>query len=258
MDYKKYKPLINLKDLQKELSKDLTKANYNPGALAGDDGWSLSEMVGRDDRESITAAQVLHGQNEKGGPLPAGAGIVNKVQMYKLRVMTRQGCTADEAGNKLVKNPAEIGFVEPDAEPIPGDQVWVRTRPLEVCPDTDRQMDRVAVRNDRIRRGKETWEYETYVVDDDHCIVCPVIHAYGLLTQNGWRLVGPEFQKYNTNIQKKDDEGRRIVDPKRRVSNWWYKEVPLDYAKEKPKKRAKKKQQEETPVADLTFPHEME
>jgi hypothetical protein len=259
MDYKKYRGIQNIGELRKELAKDLTKQNYNPEARPGDVGWSLSEMVGREDREATLAACLVHGKNERGNPLPAGQGIVSKKRDVKLQVMTRQGCTTDEEGNPIVTNPTERRFVSPDEKPVPGDIIMVKTRPLEFCPDTERPMDRVATRNDRQRRGKSLWEEEAYEVDEDLCVTLPISHAYELLSKNGYRMVGPEFQKYNSNLRTLDKDGVKMVDPRRRVTNWWYKEVAEDFKQDKPKKkRVKKADPPPVPGADLAFPHDME
>ena len=260
MDYKKLKGL-QAADVAVELARELTAAKYNANSKAGDDTWSLSELVNREDREALVAANLLHGLGNRGGRIPAGGGILSPKRTIKLQVLTRQGCSADAEGNALVKNPTEYGFVEPQEKPIEGDQVWVKLRPLEVCPDTMRPMNRVAVRNDRIRRGLPTWEMEVYFVDADGCIEVSLEHAFSMLSQNGHRLAGPEFQRYNSRLKTRDDDGRTVRDAKREVFNWWYKEVPADFKAEKPKRTRKPKAEpknETNAGADLAFPHEME
>jgi hypothetical protein len=236
MDVKHYMNIKSSKDLRNQLKKDLVKTKYDPKARNGDKTWSVSEMVENDDRAVLFGIMLLMGTDERGRKLGAGNGInrADKKNLFRLQLMTRQACDMDAQGNRLVKNPCEVGHqsevlncVKFEDKPLPGDIVRIKGDRFDNDPMTGKKLTSRAVRDAAQQQGRDLFAYDTYEVDEDGCIDVEFEHCLELLTKWGHRIAGPQFQRLNTN--KKDERGN-LDKAQIKITNWRFKEVADDFS----------------------------
>lgn len=203
-----------------QLKKIITAKNYGWGP--GE--WNLTELIQSKDARKYLAYQILEGVMPDGRKHP-GAELRDETGglfCFKLQVLTRQACIRDKNGRRIWlheearDNVGESDDLVPDAKdkPKPGDVVEIKGYVKTWDDEHDREVD-ASVKREWSMQGKRPEEYQEYVLDKDCCIEVPYPFVLQMMSKNGERLVVPQFKK----------RGRRQGPQKRRITNWWYREV---------------------------------
>lgn len=212
------------------LRKVITAQNYGWGP--GE--WNLTELVQSEDARKFLGYQILEGiqpdgRKQPGSELkqPGGAGPF----LFRFQVLTRQACCRDADGHQIwqseeaLENFGDDGDFVCDAKdlPVPGDIVEWKGYRKTWDDEGDREVTSGVLREWSMQ-GTRPEQYLEFEVDEDGCIWVPYPYALAMLQRHGQRLCFPEF--------KKKDKQRPT---KRRITNWWFREVhqqePLAKAK---------------------------
>lgn len=215
--------IIHRTKLHKAVSKFITRESYEQGK------WNLTDVIADDDPRKFVVYEVLEGiQADRRTKRPDLAPRID----FKFEVLTRQACCRDKHGNTLWQNKEAMTlYGEPDdllpeynEKPKPGDVVEWKGHAITVDPDNDNPVDAKTLKK-WARMGKRPNEYKEYVVDADGCITVWYPQCLEMLSRKGFRGAKPQFRK--THIKDKT---------RRRMTNWWFKEV--DPSKPRRKKRS--------------------
>ena len=234
MDYTVLNSTRGRIQLASELRKILTSDNYDADERGRTSKWSITEMINKKRISAITALCMLTGKQNNGRNLEAGHELRSAPKEYRLHVLTRQACTHNKDGNNeavvLPKSPTFDDCVAFTDEPFKGDFIRVKGDSITVDPDTGEKLNNKAARSERIMMGKGLHSYTDYYVDKDNCITVPFEHALQLLSQNGERLGRPQFNDLNSNVI---DSLGRVDRKQRKITNWYYREVPVNFKMKK-------------------------
>jgi hypothetical protein len=190
----------------------------NYGFGPGD--WNMTELVQESDQRKYVAFQMIEGiDHERRRDTNQGLGLT-----YRLRVLTRQACVRDKAGNRIwptnepkinLGNPEDIVPNHEDL-PEPGDVVeWKGS--VKATDDRGNIVDAKIIRRWALQ-GIRPENYHEFEVDKDLCINVRYPQIIEMLTRKGRKLSYPQFRKIN-----------KASKEKRRITNWWFEEVPIDY-----------------------------
>lgn len=234
-----------------ELYQKVQRTIEDPSKYMSDDpdGWSITSIVSSTSRANSAAMNVLSRRNMDGGILPDGQS--KPMKPIKLKVLTRQACSADKDGKilnharKLLaheEDEAKAGsFPRVETLPVAGDFVLVQGDMREINEVGVRMTPDVAFDFERRHQHeKYKWKnglknfYKDYAVDEDGCILVEPIDAVQLLKFYGEEVVFPKFRKEDLALES-GMKARRVI------TNWMYREVPADY--KEPKETAPQQQQ---------------
>jgi hypothetical protein len=213
----------------------ITTENYG----FGPDSWNISMLMQGPAGKKIRAFQVISGDRLDGYKRPERALKKEGVPLrFRLQVLTRQACCRSADGKEIVTADEQYIYdrdqkilVNFNDKPEPGDIV---ERKADVRDPRGSPHLSASHITDWQARGERMHYYEEYTVDKDGCISVPFSHAHPMLIINGFRVSGVrQFQRTDT-----PKPGEK---PARRITNWHFKEVPLDFRDRKrrqPKKVA--------------------
>jgi hypothetical protein len=204
----------------------LRKMSYdNYGFKSGQ--WNLTDIIKSSDQRSAYCLMILDGKlsnGEKHESINITGPDGNPI-LYKLSVLSRYACKHDKDGNRLFTNEDGLKrsggeddkLIQPGEKPVPGDKVDFKMGFKVMHEDGTelRSMDIMSMSED----GRDIYDRRVFTVDNDLCISLPNPYALMALRRNGYKILFPEFA-----LQYRP----------RKVTNWWYKEVPRDYHIEKP------------------------
>ena len=219
----------------------------SPGTYGfGEDQWTLTEILIQSDAHRIPAMQLITGDEPNGRQRPDRAFMTNGIpMMFKLKVLSRNACYKDSNGALICASEDEnahfygkrLVVKSHEEKPVAGDIIRWKDRMRD--PDTLIMADglptefitpmmiepNISVSHLQAweANGEDSYIYGTFTVDEAGCILCPVKYAQPMLKTKGFR-VGPRFRKMT-----KVRPGEK---PQRRITNWWFEEVPMDYGKE--------------------------
>jgi hypothetical protein len=221
------RPGVAKNKIYADLRKQLQPSNYG-----FDGGWNLTAILKDTDKRSHHALMVLDGVG------PDGSKDSSLVMMdesgnpytYRLKVLTRQACVRTKSGHRIwLRNEAKENIGDPEdvlAEhndpPQTGDIVEWKGQLQRYTKDGD-EIDPATIRRWAMD-GRRPESFFNFKVDRDGCITVPFIVALAMLQRKGARMVSPRFRKID-----RDDK------VKRRITNFWFKEVPKDYKEKKPR-----------------------
>jgi hypothetical protein len=219
----------NRQEIGRQIAQIVTPDNYG-----FDNGqWNLTDIIVESSSLRFPALQLIAGDQPNGKPSPGGPmrGRDGEKLRFRLQVLTRQACSRDKDGNPLNgwdKDKQGDGNPEPGDSPQHGDVVRIKGdfKQRDSAGNELRLAARVAARH----RGEEIWNYAEKIVDEDGCISCNYAQAHQLLSQKGYRIVFPEHRQRDKAAEEKNK-------PQRTITNWHFKEVPVDY--KKPNKRGR-------------------
>lgn len=202
----------------------ITPRNYG----FGKNKWNLTELIMEKDQRARVCMMILHGCLTDGKGPSLGYEFHDddgNPFRFRMEVLTRQACKWDKDGNRIWNNERgkeSVGSFSDvvahcDDKPIPGDFVAFKDVPLIV--DEEGEPIGSEERMNLASMGQPIHRMRRFVVDDDLCISIPNPFAQMALERNGYKLLNkPEFHK-----------GFR----QRGITNWWFREVPRDFHKER-------------------------
>lgn len=201
-----------------QLMKIITPSNYGWGP----NEWNLSEVVQTTDSRKFMVYQLLEGTQPDGRKhpgmelkAPGGAGPF----LFKFQVLTRQACCRDKDGNKFWTYPEALETYGDDGDicpafddvPQPGDVVEIKGYRKTWDAENDRPVDTKVLRQWAFQ-GTRPESYVEFEVDEEGCIHVPYPFALSMLSNHGEKIAFPMFQK--------PGKGQ-----KRKLTNWWFREV---------------------------------
>lgn len=201
-----------------KLQTELSAAKYG----FGPDQWNLTEIIqNTDDPRHVAAYRAIEGVNAQGKREMAYTlrGTNGQPFMWRLHVLSRQACCKDKAGHKIwIYDEArrmngesdDIVALKHDEKPQPGDVLWWKGQAIPELTSNQR--------NAMVRRGESLYNDIHFTLDDDCCIWVGWPYVLEMLSRKGHRLTFPEFRR-------RDRRDRSM----RRITNWWFKEVPHDF-----------------------------
>ena len=259
--------LRNAQQIHAALTRIVTAETYGEGA--GE--WTLSELIRERSEYAIRARRLIEGIDDRGemsgmGPMSGPDGPLR----FKLKVLTRQACMTAGDGQPIntwdttVTEPTkmrihgvETNELAPDEydEAKPGDKVWIKGNMIVRDPMTGKRLTKSGKQAMISRKEAELdrpiksivalHHWRQVPVDNEGCITVSYLDALHLLSTRGERITTP---KHTTRGTRSKDEA-----PTRRITNWHFREVPLDYTAPKPKQRRKpNKEQEKVATAEPT------
>lgn len=256
--------LRNAQEIYAALARLITPDTYGEGA----EKWTLSELIREKSSYALRARQLIEGVDERGkdsgmGPMSGNDGELR----FKLKVLTRQACKETAAGvpinwwDTTAIEPIPIRIHGKEAEELtpgeldsaqPGDKVWIKGNMIVRDPMTGRRLTRPGKQAMISRKESELGypvksvvalhRWRKVPVDQDGCITVSYLDALQLLSNNGERISTPQ---HTTRGRRSKDEA-----PTRRITNWHFREVPLNY--KEPKKRTAKKPAEKVAKVEPT------
>jgi hypothetical protein len=198
----------------------------------------LTELVQSSDPRKFLGYQILEGiqpdgRKHVGSELKAAGGA--GPFLFRFEVLTRQACVRDADGNTIFSTEEALDAIGDEGDfvcdakdkPQPGDIVEWKGHRRTWDDEGDREVTS-GVLKEWALRGERPVTYVEFEVDDTGCIMVPYPYALSMLQQNGERLVHPEF--------KKKDKQKPT---KRRITNWWFREVHTQEPLKKSKKGSK-------------------
>lgn len=238
MAVKKIDKLKN-KEAQRKEAQDVISdpLSYVPGELAPENGWSATEIAGAGHTGGAIAMMNVLTRRGLNGVDHAPEGSVEFEGKIRLRVLTRQACVCDRE-LKPLNNPLGMGMdpaymdgAKENEEPQQGDIViWKGDLREGFAKKTPNEIARFEREHEH---EKAPWRegmrhlYKEFVVDADGCITVRAATAVDMLTRRGERLSFPKFSHR---------PAPHSTRPERTISNWWFREVPGDFRKNKPAK----------------------
>jgi len=192
------------------------------------DQWNLTDFILSTDERRFFAWQILQGVDDMMKPnteLGLRASDGEKFR-FRLKVLTRQACYEDKNGTRIfywdesqqgtgIDDSIIVGL---DDKPEPGDVVVWKGSAIKV--DEHGQRVDGYTKSLWAMQGKPFYNMMRYTVDKDGCIRVPYPYVLSMLQKHGERLVFPQFRKQDKKIKR------------RKITNWWFKEVPQDYTEE--------------------------
>jgi hypothetical protein len=210
----------------------VTPQNYgfSPG------NWNISDAILDSDSRKFFIYMILDGVTPRGKrhagmmPLqePSGGNF-----LFKLRVLSRQACCRDADGNKIHESDESLENLGVDTDILPeyfdkpaeGDIVEWKGAFKQYDSERGKKVNNSILR-EWAAMGIRPEEYVEFTVDSDGCIMVPYPFVQSMLRKKGERLTFPKFGKIN-----------RASRSKRKLTNWWFKEVPRDYKSPKQKRK---------------------
>jgi hypothetical protein len=223
INWRDFSPNTKRTKLHGELRKFITEKSYKEG------NWTLSEILNDNDERKHVVYKILEGIQPDGRSRPDLRPMI----VFRFEVLTRQACCRDKNGRTIweTKDAFELygedGDHLPayDDKPKPGDIVEWKGHRIEADPETGNPVDSRLLKKWALM-GKRPNEYDEYEVDQDGCILVSYPQCKAMLDKRGFGGPKPRFRKGHIQDKKK-----------RRMTNWWFKEVPPGQ-KMKRKKRA--------------------
>lgn len=227
--------MINWKEAPSTTARDMVRTYFEstitPDKYGFSDGqWNLTDIITSPNPYLKEIVESLFlGTDARGRIDPQLRPIDDSGLPYtfRLRVLTRQACERDADGKELtpVESRAQqesLELVSHNDKPKEGDAVrWkgdMRRSPIEP------HLSTTTLEYWRVRGELPHYYYE-YKIDKDGCILVPFAQARAMLAKKGERLVFPDHTRMEDG--SKDKAARKI-------SNWWFKEVPKNYKAEQP------------------------
>lgn len=218
----------------------LTFGDKVPGNYGfGPEEWNLTELVQSENAKKYAAYLVLDGRDANGKHTPQYG--LDPAFAFHFQVVTRQACVRTKDGNRIWQTEEakriNLGDREDpvpnfDEKPEPGDIVEWKGESKRFDDEKNRPVTQ-RVKKEWAMRGIRSAYFHEFTVDEHGCIDVGWPHALGMLTNRGFRNTQkPQFRKVGRTYPK---EG-----VPRRITNWWFKEVPLDFGKQEKKKGSKK------------------
>ena len=246
--------LRNAQEIMQQLTKLITPDNYG----TGENQWTLTELINERSSYALTARRMIEGVDSAGNSDGAGEmqGADGSPLRFKLQVLTRQACMIAADGTPI--NMWDTTLTEDDDELAPsakdkpktGDEVWIKLNMIIKDPITGKLMTKAERQAMVARKEAELGRpikpqialhhWRKAKVDKDLCITVGYLDALQLLSNKGLRITYPQ---HTTRGRGKPGEKRT-----RQITNWHFKEVPLDYTSEKPKRQPKKEQKKVEPM----------
>jgi hypothetical protein len=249
MEFSRIDVIGNNDRILTELHELITKGNYNGNARGDENGnkWSTTDILTQfNSTLSAPLASCILSGTDSGGRIVKRTALIDTL-MVKIKVLSRQACFRDVDGDRLLTNPTSPKQVLSTDLPVEGDQVRVSQGPQMTNEITGKNLT-FHQRNRVIAEGKQLKTFEYYEVDEDGCIIVPLREAMSLLKKSGIRIAFPEFGLAHTRV-KDVEEGE-----KRRITNWLFEEVAIDYEAPKPEPEEKPEEPEvkaaETPTSE--------
>ncbi len=192
-----------------------------------DDTWNLTRLMEGPKGKRIRAFQVIQGDRVTGEQRPHLAlkhqGMVLR---FRLQVLTRQACCRTADGKEVVKRDGNYQYdkdekvlVEFEDKPVPGDVVEWKHYVREARGEPHLSSKTIT---EWAQRGERMHHYEEFIVDDDLCITAPFEFAHMMMITKGFRMAA--VRRFERMDPVKPGEK-----PQRRITNWWFKEVPPDF-----------------------------
>lgn len=209
------------------LRKMITKANYGfePGQ------WNMTALIQDEDTRKYHAYQVIEGIDEE-----LKMNALRSLRMdFRLKVLSRQACCRDKDGHKIWERKQALDnlgmpgdfIVEYDDLPQQGDVVeWKGT--VKVGDENGKPIDGKTIKRWAVQ-GIRPENYEEWIVDSEGCISVHYPFVLSMLSRKGHRLAFPQFRKID-----------KASKSKRKMTHWYFREVPLDYIEKKRKTRSDK------------------
>jgi hypothetical protein len=218
LNWKDFPEVTKKTKLHKAVQKFFTVENYENGL------WNLADVIADDDQRKYTVYKVLEGIQPNGDKRFDLAPRL----LCKFEVLTRQACCRDKHGHTIWQNQSALELYGDDGDILPefsdkpkdGDVVEWKGHRIDIDPDTDMPVDVKTLKKWALQ-GKRPNEYIEYVVKDGFIMV-PYPHCLEMMTRKGFKGSKPRFRKVNIK------DSRR-----RRMTNWWFKEVPPGTKKRK-------------------------
>jgi len=225
--------LRNQGEVRSRLKELIRADNYGPGR----DNWSLTELFAERSAAALYARRMIQGVGTDGrsfaeGPMTAADGSAFAV---KLKVLSRQACKRTKDGTPIntwdttsTETPNWNGEICPDIKDAPeeGDEVWVKGDPITHDEVTGERLTKnrkqalkaryEAEAGHEIKMDEAVHYYRKYPVGADGTITVSYNDACQLLSNNGKRLVFPQFTTSNKGARQA--QGRRIT-------NWLFEET---------------------------------
>lgn len=199
----------------------------------GDKQWTLTELVQTEDARRYHAYKILDGVDAKCvrhygmEPLRNADGTAF---LFRFKVTTRQACCRTADGQRIFQSrqafeDAGDEGVLPEHTDAPQAGDVVEWKGLFRTYDTEkgRKVDGKVLK-EWAMRGIRPEIFVEFIVDKDGCISVPYPYALSMLVKRGKSLAYPRFSKRN-----RGKKGGR------RLTNWWFEEVPKNYRAPKPK-----------------------
>ncbi len=236
--------MINWNEIQNASIKakirvDMNKIITSPRYGWADGEWNLTELINTEDSRKFVAYQIFEGARNDGTVEPGAAlkGADGLPFRFRFQVLSRQAVCKDKDGNKIwwfdeakLTSGEENDIIPLDTDPPkPGDVVECKGDMITSDPDTGAPMSSKKYKA-WARQGKRPHHYIEFIVDEYGCINVPYPHALSMLQKSGFRIAYPKHRKVNRQ------------NPKRRITNWWFKEVPQDFKGKQRKTRSDKGQ----------------
>ena len=195
-----------------------------------DDGnWNLTGIIKSPDQRAAVCMMILEGKlsNQVYSESELIRGPDGEVMKFKLQVLSRQACKFDKNGNRIFKSKeaqdksGEEGSIvaEYTDPPQEGDVIQFKIG-LKHTDDDGEEMNARKLMS-LAMDGQAIHTMRNASVDRNGCISIPCPYAVMALRRNGHRVSFPEFAgQYKP----------------RKVTNWWFKEVPLDFKRNRSRK----------------------
>jgi len=198
------------------------------------DQWNLTEIVQTTDSLKFLLYQIFDGEKLKDGTkLPPMSDNDGQPFRFKLKVLNRFACCRDKDGNKIwqwTQAKQEFGeendiLPDPFDEPKPGDVVEIKGTRKMYDEEHGRGVDFTVLKEWAVRRIRPE-NYVEYVVDQDLCISVQFPYVLSMLSKHGKNVAFPQFKKIVRRNRLGDIKDK---DQLRRLTNWYFQEVPKDY-----------------------------
>lgn len=220
LNWKNFSEITKRTKLHNELRKFITAKNYQDG------NWTLNEILNDNDERKYVVFRILEGIQPNGTRRPDLKPDI----VFKYEVLTRQACCRDKNGKKIYESKEAFDLYSDDGDHLPeydekprlGDIVEWKGERIDVDPETGNPVDARLLKKWAMM-GKRPNEYLEYEVDQDGCISVSYPQCKAMLDKRGFGGPKPRFRKGHIQDKKK-----------RRMTNWWFREVPPG---EKPKRK---------------------
>jgi hypothetical protein len=184
--------------------------------------WNITDIIKSDDPRKDLCMYVFEGKLEDGKVYEDQklVGLDGNPMLFKLKVLTRQACTNDSDGHRIFKSKSGLDksgdtgdFVSEFGDlPHPGDEISFKIS--FKSRDEDGLRMTTSKLMSKVMDGQDIYSRRVCRVDKDLCITLPNPFALSALQRHGYRISFPEWD-----VQYKP----------RKVSNWWFQEVPLNF-----------------------------
>lgn len=221
-------PKINHKfKLFKELRQIVNQENYDRGL------WNLTDLVLDEDPRKFAIYEILQGTNHDKTFRPDMAPLIS----FRLQVLTRQACCENKHGDRMWSNEeareiqGEESDLLPNYDELPhkGDIVEWKGHARSYDPETEKPVDSKILKR-WAAQNKRPNDYHRFEVDGDGCITVRYPQVLEMLSRKGVKSSKPRFRK----VHRRDRKDQK----RRRLTNWWFKEVPAKF--KKPRKAIEK------------------